>query len=111
MAVTPARNQSTCGSCWAFGSTAAFEANWVITNSGSKSDSDVMNFSEQRVLNCAVGSCRGGTIEDAMEILTQQGTPRESEDSYEAVKMLCGPLDAKWHMHKAVTWSYVRKDA
>jgi len=52
---TPVENQEGCGSCWAFASAAAFEANYRI-NSGKTID-----VSEQQILDCdRQYSCKGG---------------------------------------------------
>ena len=54
--VTAVRNQGSCGSCWAFGAVAAFEAKVMIK------DGVVPNFSEQYLVSCNNDgfSCAGG---------------------------------------------------
>eukprot|EP00116_Pleurobrachia_bachei_P010957 sb/3471219/ len=44
--VTPVKNQGSCGSCWTFGGTAAFEGHYAIKSGGLK------RFSEQEILDC-----------------------------------------------------------
>jgi len=53
--ITPIRNQGQCGSCWAFGTTAAVEA------SIAKADGILVDLSEQQILSCSgEGTCNGG---------------------------------------------------
>jgi cathepsin K len=54
--VTPVKNQSSCGSCWAFGAVGAYEASYRKFF-GSSND-----LSEKQVLNCSGGGsgCSGG---------------------------------------------------
>lgn len=49
--VTPARNQGSCGTCWAFASIAAFETAYLLANNGR---ADTLDLSEQQIFNCAV---------------------------------------------------------
>src|SRR5262249_2810623 len=58
--VTPVRNQGpTCGSCWAFGSVAAFETNFLKLHGGNPS---ALDLSDQQVLSCTgwLSTCGGG---------------------------------------------------
>jgi cathepsin L len=56
--VTPVRDQAGCGSCWAFGTVAAYESNYLKINGGS---ANALNLSEQQILSCSGGGdCTGG---------------------------------------------------
>jgi cathepsin L len=56
--ITPVRDQSGCGSCWAFGTVAAYESNFLKVNGGA---ANALNLSEQQVLSCSGGGdCSGG---------------------------------------------------
>jgi Papain family cysteine protease len=66
--VTPARSQGNCGSCYVFGPVAALEANWAMRH-----DKQMINASEQHVLNCISGDCEeGGLASEAMTYLVSQ---------------------------------------
>lgn len=57
--VTPARNQSNCGGCWAFASVAALESKLLILGVG------VYDLAEQQQISCntAMSGCNGGGME------------------------------------------------
>jgi len=54
--VTPIRDQGFCGSCFIFGSLAAFESAYLIANKGSQPALDANNLevSEQELLDCGI---------------------------------------------------------
>ncbi len=62
-----AKNQSSCGSCWAFAAVA------LIENLGDQTD-----LSEQVVLSCATGSCYGGWYGNALQYFHDFGVPEEN---------------------------------
>lgn len=66
------KNQSSCGSCWAFVAVA------LIENLGDKSD-----LSEQVVISCATGSCDGGWYGNALKYIHDYGIP--DEDCYQYI--------------------------
>ena len=59
--VTPVRRQSTCGSCWVFATTAAFESAYLIAANQAASQQPI-HVSEQQALDCAFAEtgCDGG---------------------------------------------------
>eukprot|EP00116_Pleurobrachia_bachei_P005562 sb/3465824/ len=64
--VTPVKNQGSCGSCWTFGGTAAFEGHYAIKSGGLK------RFSEQEILDCTYegqryDGCDGGWYWEAYD--------------------------------------------
>ncbi len=71
--VTPIKNQGSCGSCWAFSSTAAIESK-ILINKGVS-----VNLSEQVLVSCSgAGSCSGGYEGYAANYLKYTGIPLES---------------------------------
>jgi len=62
------KNQASCGSCWAFSATAAFESRWAL----SQGSSQVSNlFAEQELVDCDPQSngCNGGWMDYAFQYL------------------------------------------
>jgi cathepsin L len=98
--VTPIRAQDGCGSCWAFGTTAAFEGSYAIRNNS------LIDASEQDMLNCSgVGSCAGGAAPLVYDRMISSGIATEAGYPYTATDAACalGPS----RPYRAVTWGYV----
>ena len=72
--VTSVKNQGSCGSCWAFSATAAYESALLLQNRGS------YDLSEQFLLQCTpYSSCAGGYPQYAM---AQMGSGMPTESAY-----------------------------
>jgi C1A family cysteine protease len=83
--VSPVKNQSTCGSCYAFASVANFESRVLIDGGG------LFDFSENNVKECEwyESSCTGGNYWRVASFLAANGTVLESCDPYVAADVVC----------------------
>ena len=81
-AVNPVRDQGQCGSCWAFSATGAIEGAWAI------SKGQLMDFSEQELVDCATGfhygshGCNGGQMDGAFKFVSENGQCAETSYPY-----------------------------
>ncbi len=87
--VAPAKNQGSCGSCWAFASTGAFESKIAIKG-GSLND-----LSEQQQVSCndEMRGCQGGNA-DALKFWYNQGPMKESCTGYTADETPCSQISS-----------------
>jgi hypothetical protein len=83
----PIQDQLQCGSCWIFGTVAAYEFNFLYKNVGQS-----VNASEQYILNCintVPDPCRGASPEDAARFLKGLGTASRTEVGYVGFQQNC----------------------
>ena len=114
--VTPIRNQSSCGSCWAFATTAALESATLIYNNIPGAD---VNLSEQVMVSCGAsgsndaGGCGGGYISYASDHIRNTGLPLETCYPYTATDGNCGSACSNWQSsaYKIASWSWVATTA
>ena len=103
--MTPMKNQSTCGSCWAFAAVGVFESVWLIRNGES------VILSDQHVLDCAtennreVGNCNGGWYSGVFNYYKTRSFQLAKDFPYKNKKEMCRPgMQTKY---KVQTWGYV----
>jgi len=90
--ISPVKNQSSCGSCWAFAVTAALESQMMIATRGMPTD-----LSEQILVSCSgAGSCSGGYPSTASTFIQNVGLPVESCFPYTATNNSCSNACVNW---------------
>ncbi len=105
--VTPVRNQSSCGSCWAFAAAAALESYTLIKNNLVGQD---INLSEQVLVSCSgAGSCGGGSVGSASNYIRDKGLPLEGCFPYTATNNLCTSACYAYQSdtYRIQSWAYV----
>ncbi|MDD2716710.1 MAG: C1 family peptidase [Candidatus Wallbacteria bacterium] len=100
--VTPVKSQGTCGSCWAFASTACFESA-IACKTGK-----LIDLSEQDLINCNYEGmgCDGGFY-TAVDLFRKEGGVLESDEPYQAANGTCRKNPRNY---KITTWRWYYKD-
>ena len=84
--ITSVKNQGSCGSCWAFATTGATEAQVNLFYNQPLN----MDLSEQNILSCSgAGNCSGGYPSIALDYIKNTGIIDESAFSYTATNQVC----------------------
>lgn len=102
--MTPVKNQGTCGSCWAFTTAAAMEANFMIRRGLS------LDLSEQSMLDCSGGgSCNGGWYGTVFSYYMTRSAALETAAPYRGKDTICTTANARGD-YRVSAWGYVRRD-
>ena len=97
-AVTSVKDQGQCGSCWTFSATGAIEGAWAI------SKGQLVDLSEQELVDCATGisygsrGCQGGQMEGAFKFVIENGQCSLSSYPYTAKDGTCQKCSAVAHI-------------
>ena len=96
--VTSVKDQGQCGSCWTFSATGAIEGAWAI------SKGQLVDLSEQELVDCATGiaygsrGCQGGQMEGAFKFVIEHGQCSLSSYPYTAKDGTCKTCSALAHI-------------
>lgn len=97
-AVTSVKDQGQCGSCWSFSATGAIEGAWAI------SKGQLVDLSEQELVDCATGfaygshGCQGGIMDGAFKFVIEHGQCPLSSYPYTAKDGTCKSCSALAHI-------------
>jgi len=107
--MTTAKDQGSCGSCWAFGALGALES--AINIASGYHDLDI-DLSEQYVLSClsAAGSCSGGWMSEAIEYIQSTDSGSTGNGVNGCTIESCMPYQAVDYIpcsDKCTDWDYL----
>lgn len=90
-AVSPVKNQKSCGSCWAFSTVGAIEGAYAIKTG------KLYSFAPQYLVDCdhSDSGCSGGLMTNAFEYVMMNGVPREELYPYKGVEGSCKKVEVE----------------
>jgi C1A family cysteine protease/sugar lactone lactonase YvrE len=109
--VTPARDQGSCGSCWAHADMGVLESKVLMRTGEAAAHLDL---SEQVVVSCGdENACAGGTLGGGAKFLINYGAPPESCYPYVSSNGICSDSCADWprKSFRASEWYYAAAPA
>eukprot|EP01127_Copromyxa_protea_P014548 TRINITY_DN407_c0_g2_i1.p3 TRINITY_DN407_c0_g2~~TRINITY_DN407_c0_g2_i1.p3 ORF type:complete len:335 (+),score=98.25 TRINITY_DN407_c0_g2_i1:1018-2022(+) len=102
-AVTPAKDQGQCGSCWAFSATEAIESAWFLAGN------PLPSLAPQQIVDCdkVDQGCNGGDTPTAYKYVIEAGGMESEKDyPYEGVDQTCA-FNKTNVVASIDSWSYI----
>merc|ERR1712232_445239 len=107
-AVTPVKNQGSCGSCWSFSTTGSLEGAWEIATG------NLVSFSEQQFVDCdkVDQGCNGGLMDNAFKYAEKNAICTEGSYPYKGRRGTCEASSCTVGLPKGAVTGYkdVAKD-